>query len=93
MGNFSGMDVTLSPDSEQFVRQKLQSGDFRSPNEIVNAGLRLLQERDAHLVTDVQQKIAVARAQLQAGNSLTPEELEKNLAARKAKWKSEHGLA
>jgi putative addiction module CopG family antidote len=92
-GQRSDMDVTLSPDSEQFVRQKLQHGDFHSPTDVVNAGLRLLRERDERWAKDVRTKIAVARKQLQQGKTLTPEQLEKNLAARKAKWKVEHGLA
>jgi len=86
------MDVTLSPDSEQFVREKLQSGDFGSANDIVNAGLRLLREQE-RWAQQVREKIAVARQQLKEGKTLTPEQFDINLAARKAKWKAEHGIA
>jgi putative addiction module CopG family antidote len=87
------MDITLSPDSAQFVRQKVELGDFHSPTDVVNEGLRLLQERDERWAADARNKIAVAREQLQQGKTVTPDQLEKNLAARKAKWKTDHGLA
>lgn len=87
------MDVTLSPNSEKFVQQKLSVGDFDSANAIVNEGLRLLQEQDERWKNEVRQKVAEAREQMKAGQGLTPEQLEKKLAARKAKWKAEHGLA
>jgi len=40
------MNVTLDPKYEFLVRQKLQSGEYRSAEEVVNAGLQLLAERD-----------------------------------------------
>lgn len=89
----SPMDVTLSPDSEQFVRQKVEHGDFDSATDVINEGLRLLQERDERWAANVQSKVAVAREQLQQGKTLTPEQLDQNLAARKRKWKADHGLA
>lgn len=40
------MNVTLDPKYEFLVRQKLQSGEYRSAEAVVNAGLQLLAERD-----------------------------------------------
>jgi putative addiction module CopG family antidote len=40
------MNVTLDPKFEFLVRQKLESGEYRSAEEIVNAALQLLSERD-----------------------------------------------
>lgn len=37
------------PSLEQFVTQQLQSGKYQSYEEMVEAGLRLLQEREAEL--------------------------------------------
>ncbi|MDH3598737.1 MAG: type II toxin-antitoxin system ParD family antitoxin [Candidatus Tectomicrobia bacterium] len=39
----------LSADLETFVQQELASGKYRSEEEIVCAGLRLLQEREQEL--------------------------------------------
>ena len=86
------MDVTLSPDSEQFVREKLQHGHFQSATDVVNAGLRLLQEHE-RWTEAVREKLVVAREELNEGKAITPEQLDQNMAARKAKWKTERGLA
>jgi Arc/MetJ-type ribon-helix-helix transcriptional regulator len=71
----------------------VEHGDFHSPTDVVNEGLRLLQERDERWAADARNKIAIAREQLQQGKTVTPDQLEKNLATRKAKWKADHGVA
>ena len=40
------MDVTLTPELEQIISDKVKSGDYSSPAEVVGEGLRLLKERD-----------------------------------------------
>ena len=41
------MNVSLTPELESFVQQKLSSGMYHSASEIVREGLRLLKEQDA----------------------------------------------
>ncbi len=40
------MNVSIGHEFENFVQQKVQSGDFASASEVVRAGLRLLKEND-----------------------------------------------
>ncbi|HEY7390281.1 MAG TPA: type II toxin-antitoxin system ParD family antitoxin [Bryobacteraceae bacterium] len=40
------MDVTLSPEFEQLVNEKLRTGEYRSADEVVSTALQLLKERD-----------------------------------------------
>lgn len=40
------MNVTLRPDLEKLVQDKLQTGEFKSPDEVLNAALDLLKEQD-----------------------------------------------
>lgn len=40
------MDITLTPDMEELVKQKLESGKYNSASEVVREGLRLLKEQD-----------------------------------------------
>jgi antitoxin ParD1/3/4 len=40
------MNVSLTPQLEQFVREKVDSGRYLSASEVVREGLRLLEERD-----------------------------------------------
>jgi antitoxin ParD1/3/4 len=40
------MDVTLTPELEQYVNEKVQSGMYPSVSEVVREGLMLLRKRD-----------------------------------------------
>jgi antitoxin ParD1/3/4 len=40
------MDITLQPELEQFIQEKITSGQYRSLDEAVNAGLKLLMEQE-----------------------------------------------
>lgn len=40
------MDITLQPELEQFIQDKITSGQYKSVNEAVNAGLKLLMEQE-----------------------------------------------
>jgi len=40
------MNVTLSPEFEKLVNEKIQTGEYRSADEVLNTAMRLLKERD-----------------------------------------------
>jgi len=40
------MNITLTPELESFINEKIQSGLYNSPGEVLREGLRLLRERD-----------------------------------------------
>lgn len=40
------MNVSLTPELEQVVNEKVSSGQYQTANEVVREGLRLLVERD-----------------------------------------------
>jgi len=41
------MNVSLTPQLEEFVRRKVKSGIYNNASEVIREGLRLLIERDA----------------------------------------------
>ena len=41
------MSVSLAPDLEQLILEKVEGGLYRSPEEVVREALELLSERDA----------------------------------------------
>ena len=43
------MNVSLTPELEQLVNQKVQSGLYQTASEVVREALRLLKERDDHV--------------------------------------------
>ena len=67
------MTVTLTPEQEAMVREKVASGRFGDPAEVVDEALRLLDERErlAHLRSLLDEGIA----QLDRGEGIpyTPE--------------------
>jgi antitoxin ParD1/3/4 len=42
----SGMNVSLTPELEQYIQEKVSSGLYYSASEVVREGLRLLKERE-----------------------------------------------
>ncbi len=57
------MSISLTPDQEHFIQTKLQTGKYRSAEEILEIALRLLDEydrADAKWVEEVRTKIDAA---------------------------------
>ncbi|QLE54560.1 type II toxin-antitoxin system ParD family antitoxin [Nostoc sp. TCL26-01] len=56
------MNVSLTPQLEHYIQEKLASGMYDSASEVIHEGLRLLQERD-HVqkmrLQELQQEIQV----------------------------------
>ncbi len=40
------MNVSLTPELEQFIQSQVESGKYNSAGEVILAGIRLLEERD-----------------------------------------------
>jgi antitoxin ParD1/3/4 len=72
------MDVVLPPDLEHQVAETVASGRYRSADEVVHAGLRLLfqaeQTRAARLAT-FQAEIQAGLDQLDRGEAISAEQL------------------
>lgn len=53
------MNVSLTPELEKFVNDKVKSGMYYSASEVIREGLRLLKERDElkqRRVEEIQQR-------------------------------------
>ncbi len=48
------MNVSVGPEFEEFVRGKVDSGDYASVSEVVRDGLRLLREKELLLEARLQ---------------------------------------
>jgi antitoxin ParD1/3/4 len=53
------MKVSLTPDMERLVSDKVKAGLYQTPSEVLREGLRLLQQRDENL--------ASLRSEIEAG--------------------------
>jgi antitoxin ParD1/3/4 len=42
----TSMNVSLTPEAERVVNEKIESGEFQNPSEVVEAALRALEDHD-----------------------------------------------
>jgi antitoxin ParD1/3/4 len=61
------MNVTLTPELEDFVTRQVESGLFPSPSEVIHEGLRLLREHCDQKLSELRQQIAVGIDQADRG--------------------------
>lgn len=76
------MNVSLTPELEQFVHAKVKSGRYLSASEVVREALRLLEERDRLREMQLQtlrEKIAIGIEQSDRGELLDGEEVFQEL--------------
>jgi antitoxin ParD1/3/4 len=69
------MNVSLTPELERFVNDKVQTGRYNSASEVVREALRLLEERDharAAQLDEFNKELARRLATLDAGAELDP---------------------
>jgi antitoxin ParD1/3/4 len=63
------MNLSLPPDLEQFVHQKVESGKYPTANDVIREGLRLLRERDEdnQKLEELRREIAIGIEQIEQG--------------------------
>lgn len=79
------LNVSLTPELDDFVASKVASGKYLSASEVVRDGLRLLEERDQvrqAAVIEVRRKIEQGLASLDRGEGIDGEQAFENLKAR-----------
>ena len=81
------MTVTLTPESENFVRSKVASGEYQSADLLINEGLRVLAAREKWR-GEVATKVDVGWEQAKTGEVLSPEEVKAAMAEHKAKFRA-----
>lgn len=81
------MNVSLTPELEEFVHSKVQSGRYNSASEVVREALRLLEEHEqarslqvAHLNDELARRLAA----LDRGERVEAREIEARLQRKSA---------
>jgi len=83
------MNVSLTPELEQFVSAKVESGRYNSASEVVREALRLLEEHDAARAAQLSEfnaELGRRLASLDRGETVAPAE-----ARGRLQRKSEQG--
>ena len=65
--NYASMNVSLTPDLEELVKRKVDSGAYRSATDVVRDALELLEERDARKLDALRKGIQHAVDQIEGG--------------------------
>ena len=76
------MNVSLTPELEQFVSAKVESGRYNSASEVVREALRLLEEQEqvrAARLGQFNQELGRRLDSLDRGNHVTPAEARARL--------------
>ena len=76
------MNVTLSPELEQIVNQRLATGLYNSVSEVIREALRLLHEQDQLLefrLEELRREIDIGLAQLRNGEGIPGEQVFEEL--------------
>ena len=71
------MNVSLTPELEQYVSAKVESGRYNSASEVVREALRLLEEQEqvrAARLGEFNQELGRRLDSLDQGNHVTPKE-------------------
>ncbi|HKN72574.1 MAG TPA: type II toxin-antitoxin system ParD family antitoxin [Terriglobales bacterium] len=80
------MNISLTPELERLVDEKVRSGRYASASEVIREGLRLLEEREElkqQRLAEVRQKIDRGIEQLDQGFGIPGPEARARLRQRK----------
>ncbi len=82
------MNVSLSPELERLIEQKVKSGMYNSASEVIRAGLRLMQEQDELRqirLRELQRDVKKGLDQIERGEVVEADEVFQELRERQAK--------
>lgn len=86
------MQVSLTPELEQFIQTQIESGKYSSAEEVVTAGIKLLEERERIYkgrFEELKKEVTIGIEELERGESLDGREVieqlrQKNQARKQA---------
>lgn len=84
------MNISLTPELEQMIAAKVQSGMYHSASEVIREGLRLLIEQDElkkQRISQLNAEIDKALASVKAGRVISDTELKAHIEQRRASFK------
>jgi antitoxin ParD1/3/4 len=85
MANRITLNVSLTPELEQFINARVASGRYQSASEVVREGLRLLEEREERRHTalrELRELIGVGLEEARRGELLDGEQVMADLMRR-----------
>jgi antitoxin ParD1/3/4 len=84
----TSLNVSLTPELDRFVQDRVSTGRYQTASEVIREGLRLLelQERDREAAFDaLKTQLERGAAQADRGECLDPDEVLKKISVLKRK--------
>jgi len=81
------MNVSLTPELERLVEEKVKSGRYQSASEVIREGLRLIEDQDRLRelrLQEVRKKIQAGLDQLDRGEGIPGEEVYARMKEKSA---------
>ena len=78
------MKIVLRPETEKQIEDRMKAGRYPSADDVLKAGLRLLEERERdhqEALTEVRDKIAAGLGQLKRGEGIDADSLFEDMLA------------
>jgi len=88
------MNVSLTPELDKWITQKVASGLYRSSSEVIREGLRLLMAKEAQqqaMIAELRNDLLIGIAQLDSGSSREMDEQLLRSLKKKARSQVIHG--
>jgi antitoxin ParD1/3/4 len=78
------MNLSLTPELESFIQQEITDGKYATPDEVIEAALNLLNQRNSsdRWAIEIGEKVDVAIAQIDRGEGLDGNEVFAGLKAK-----------
>jgi len=86
------MNVSLTPELERLVSQKVSSGMYQTASEVVREALRLLSDRDERKAAELRQDLRRALDQVERGQHMDLDERGVKSLARQVKARGRRAL-
>ena len=87
------MNVTLPAALESFVRRKVESGVYETAEDLLSDSVRQMQMRDEEWSREVAAKIDAGLDDVEAGRTLTGEQVADAMNEVKARWRAQRAGA
>jgi antitoxin ParD1/3/4 len=91
------MNISITPELEEFVAEEVKTGLYQSASEVIRAGLRRLKEDKERKprfmvssVAELEEKLLAGIAELDRGEGIPAEKVFADLKARSAKRRRDH---
>ena len=84
-------NISLPKELEDYIDAKVASGEYAHASEVVRDGVRLIMQEEARKLEWLREAIAKGLADIEAGRTVTSEELREDMKRHAAELRERYG--